>query len=76
MMGVSSKRASLPIALDQSLDSGKNCSCKNCKTRRNTRINLAKAKVLPQQARLMYFLAVAQEDAICTDPLRNFPVKR
>lgn len=75
MMGIS-RGASPPIASDQPLDSGRNCTGKNCKTRQNTRINLAKAKVLPQQTRLMYFLAVAQDDAICRNPLRNFPVNR
>ena len=59
MMGISSKGAFPPIASDQPLDSGRNCTGKNCKTTRDTRINLAKAKVLPQQAPLMYFLAVA-----------------
>jgi hypothetical protein len=75
MMGVS-RGAFPPIASNQPLDSGRNCSGKNCKTRQNTRINLAMAKFLPQQTRLMYFLAVAQDDAICTDPLKNFPVNR
>jgi hypothetical protein len=47
MMGISSKGAFPPIRSDQPLDSGRNWTGKNCKTRRNTRINLAKAKVLP-----------------------------
>jgi len=68
MMGISSKHAFPPIASDQPLESDRNRTGKNRKTRRNTRINLTKAKVLPQQARLMYFLVVAQDDAICTDP--------
>jgi hypothetical protein len=76
MMGISNRGL---LATDRVAPTAQQCQKlhqQELQTRQNTRINLAKAKVLPQQTRLMYFLAVAQDDAVCRNPLRNFPANR
>lgn len=68
MMGIISKGVLATDRLGPASHSVRHRGGNNWKTGRNTRINPAKAKVLPQQARIMYFLAVASRPCDMQEP--------